>query len=66
LHHELAGLPSPAMQQKGTLVVAHFPHETMRDPASPYLTAAIHDVPRDDPGLLRRLSEGYKIQLPIG
>jgi hypothetical protein len=54
------------MQQKGALVVAHFPHETMRDPASPYLTTATHDVPRDDPGLLRRLSEGYKVQLPIG
>jgi predicted ATP-grasp superfamily ATP-dependent carboligase len=66
LHHQLAGLPPLAMQQKGTLFVAHYPHETMRDPASPYLTAAIHDVPWDDPGLLRRLSEGYKVQLPIG
>lgn len=65
LHHQLAGLPQLPMQQKGTLIVAHFPHEMMRDPASPYLTAAIHDVPRDDPGLLRRLSEGYGVQLPI-
>jgi predicted ATP-grasp superfamily ATP-dependent carboligase len=64
LHHQLAGLPSPAMQQAGTLVVAHFPQETLRDPASPYLTAAIHDVPRDDPGLLQRLSQGHRIQLP--
>lgn len=64
LHHQLAGLPSLPMQQKGTLVVAHFPHETLRDPASPYLTAAIHDVPRDDPGLLQRLSQGHRIQLP--
>jgi hypothetical protein len=48
------------------LVVAHFPHEALRDPASPYLTAAIYDVPRDDPGLLRRLSQRHGIQLPAG
>jgi predicted ATP-grasp superfamily ATP-dependent carboligase len=66
LHHQLAGLPSLSMRQKGTLVVAHFPYEALRDPASPYLTAALHDVPRDDPGLLRRLSQMHKIPLPIG
>jgi predicted ATP-grasp superfamily ATP-dependent carboligase len=66
LRHQLAGLPPPSMQQKETLVVALFPQEMLRDPASPYLTAAIHDVPRADPGLLRLLSARYKIQLPIG
>jgi hypothetical protein len=33
--------------------VALFPQEWMRDPASPYLTAAFHDVPWDDPALIR-------------
>ena len=66
LHRQLAGLPPLSMQQKETLIVAHFPHEALRDPASPYLTAAIYDVPRDDPGLLRRLSQRHRIQLPVG
>jgi len=66
LRRQLAGLPPLSMQQKETLIVAHFPHEALRDPASPYLTAAIYDVPRDDPGLLRRLSQRHRIQLPVG
>jgi predicted ATP-grasp superfamily ATP-dependent carboligase len=33
--------------------VALFPQEWMRDPASPYLTSAFHDVPWDDPALIR-------------
>ena len=35
-----------------TLIVAKFPNEWMRDPASPYLRTAYHDVPWDDPDLL--------------
>jgi hypothetical protein len=65
LHRQLAGLPSLPMQQKGTLVIAHFPYEALRDPASSYLTSAIHDVPWDDSGLLRRLSQVHNIPLPI-
>lgn len=38
-------------------VVALFPQEWMRDPASPYLTAAFHDVPWDDPALIRAWME---------
>jgi hypothetical protein len=32
--------------------VAIFPREWQRDPSSPYLTSAHHDVPWDDPGVL--------------
>jgi hypothetical protein len=33
-------------------LVAIFPREWRRDPSSPYLTCAHHDVPWDDPGVL--------------
>ena len=35
--------------------VALFPNEWARDPTSPYLTEAFHDVPDDDPALLQAL-----------
>jgi hypothetical protein len=38
-------------------VVALFPQEWMRDPTSPYLTTAFHDVPWDDPALIRAWME---------
>jgi hypothetical protein len=34
-------------------IVAFFPREWQRDPASPYLTSGHHDVPWDDPAVLR-------------
>lgn len=34
-------------------VVALFPQEWLRDPASPHLKTAFHDVPWDDPALIR-------------
>jgi predicted ATP-grasp superfamily ATP-dependent carboligase len=37
--------------------VALFPQEWMRDPASPYLTTAFHDVPWDDPALIQSWME---------
>ena len=33
--------------------IALFPREWLRDPASPWLTQAYHDVPWDDPEVLR-------------
>ncbi len=33
--------------------IALFPHEWLRDPASPYLRSGYHDVPQDEPELLR-------------
>jgi hypothetical protein len=41
-------------------VVALFPQEWMRDPASPYLTNAFHDVPWDDPALIRAWMESQQ------
>ncbi|HSM94463.1 MAG TPA: ATP-grasp domain-containing protein [Rhizomicrobium sp.] len=38
-------------------VVALFPQEWMRDPASPYLVTAFHDVPWDDPALIHAWME---------
>lgn len=43
-----AGMRPPVMSD----TVAIFPREWQRDPASPYLAAAHHDVPWDDPGVL--------------
>ena len=34
-------------------VIALFPQEWARDPSSPYLKSAFHDIPWDDPDLLR-------------
>ncbi|HTW34526.1 MAG TPA: ATP-grasp domain-containing protein [Rhizomicrobium sp.] len=40
----------------GTDVVAFFPREMRRDPASPYLREGYHDIPRDDPAVLRAVA----------
>jgi hypothetical protein len=42
---------APKITDKDT--IALFPQEWMRDPASPFLQSAYHDVPWDEPGLLR-------------
>ena len=39
----------------GNDVVAFFPREMRRDPASPYLREGYHDIPRDDPAVLRAM-----------
>jgi len=36
-------------------LVAFFPREMRRDPASPYLGAGHHDIPRDDPAVLNAM-----------
>jgi ATP-grasp domain len=36
-------------------VVVFFPREMRRDPASPYLRSGYHDIPRDDPEVLRAM-----------
>jgi hypothetical protein len=33
-------------------LIAHFPKELARDPDSPYVVSAYHDVPADDPMLV--------------
>jgi carbamoyl-phosphate synthase large subunit len=39
--------------------VALFPGEYLRDPASPYLTSAFHDVPWEDQALMKALAPQY-------
>lgn len=58
LRNHLAGEPPlpPATAPPG-LIVAHFPAESWRDQRSPYLTSAFHDVPADDPELLKCLRQ---------
>lgn len=56
LYCRLARQRPPPMKPGPELVVAHFPQEWLRDPDSPFLTKSFHDVPADDPGLMRRLS----------
>jgi len=54
LHAGLAGLPvKPPASASRDLVVAHFPKEMWRDSRSPYLAPEFHDVPLDDPELMR-------------
>ena len=56
LYCRLTGQPAPRLRSGVQLVVAHYPQESLRDPASPYLTGSFHDVPEDDPNLMRWLS----------
>ena len=46
--------PDPIVGRAG-VTVALFPNERERDPASPSLLTALHQVPWDDPELLARL-----------
>jgi hypothetical protein len=43
--------PAPKLTDKDT--IALFPQEWMRDPASPFLQSGYHDVPWDEPELIR-------------
>jgi hypothetical protein len=60
LHHHLAGIEIPAPSAPRQEVVAHFPNEWRRDPQSPYLLNAHHDVPWDDPGLLGKMVREWR------
>jgi predicted ATP-grasp superfamily ATP-dependent carboligase len=54
------GAPPPADQQRLPPItgpIAVFPTEWLRDPASPYLVQAHHDVPWDEPELIRGLMQ---------
>ena len=54
LYAQLAGTPprtTPATIDQDVIVM--FPGEWHRDPASPYLRSAYHDVPWDEPGLIQ-------------
>jgi hypothetical protein len=53
--------PGPERIGRAGVRVALFPGELARDPASPFLASALHDVPWDDPPLLARLAEGRRM-----
>jgi hypothetical protein len=42
--------------------IALFPQEWLRDPKSPHLASAYHDVPWDDPALLHALIGRQAVQ----
>ncbi len=62
LHSAVSGeciRPTATLTEKGT--IALFPQEWMRDPNSSYLKSAYHDVPWEEPGLLRAcILSGHK------
>ena len=54
LFSALSGLPvSPSARVTEENTIALFPQEWIRDPASPFLQSAYHDVPWDKPELIR-------------
>jgi hypothetical protein len=54
LYSVLSGQPiSPAPKVTEENTIALFPQEWIRDPASPFLQSAYHDVPWDKPELIR-------------
>ena len=44
--------------------VALFPQELRRDPRSPHVSRAFHDVPLDDPALLQAFQRHYHLRMP--
>jgi hypothetical protein len=54
LYSALSGEPlRPAKKVTDNDTITLFPQEWMRDPASPFLTSGYHDVPWEEPELLR-------------
>ncbi len=51
--------PRPRLESD---LVALFPQEWMREPASPYLTSGFHDVPWDDPSVLTAVIESRELK----
>jgi ATP-grasp domain len=52
--------PSPKVTEKDT--IALFPQEWIRDPESPFLRTAYHDVPWEEPDLIRDCVSNHKKQ----
>jgi predicted ATP-grasp superfamily ATP-dependent carboligase len=66
--HMSGGDVTRALTPRGGDTVALFPQEWSRDPHSPFLQSAYHDVPWDDPSLLRAYVDGFsgKVSSPKG
>jgi carbamoylphosphate synthase large subunit len=61
LYAAVTGQPvQPAAKLTDKEVIALFPQEWMRDPASPFLQSGYHDVPWDEPELLRACAGSRK------
>lgn len=54
-------LPGPRVTENDTIALC--PHEWLRDPNSPYLQSAYHDVPWEEPDLVAACGHG---RLPLG
>lgn len=57
---------SPVTNAAREPTVAIFPQEWLRDPQSPALQDVLHDVPWDDPHLLKAIVSRHPIAEPIG
>jgi hypothetical protein len=53
LHQQITGVPARRRQPISDEKVALFPHEWLRDAASEHLQSSFHDVPWDEPDLVR-------------
>jgi len=54
LHAAMAGAPAaPAKRISGKTIIALFPQEWSRDPGSEFLASGFHDVPWQEPGLVK-------------
>ncbi|HVY18654.1 MAG TPA: ATP-grasp domain-containing protein [Bauldia sp.] len=66
LAERIDGAPHAPRPQPASDLIALFPQEWMRDPASPYLTTAFHDVPWDDPSVLTAVIGSRELKAVIG
>ncbi|HEV2693163.1 MAG TPA: hypothetical protein VG347_09740 [Verrucomicrobiae bacterium] len=64
LHAGLTETPVPPPALENGWLVAHFPAELWRDPHSPHLASAFHDVPVDDPNLWAALKQAVPSRRP--
>jgi hypothetical protein len=67
LGHAFAGWPAPSPGPRDAEeTVIHFPQEWLRDPRSSYFGTAFHDVPWDEPDLVRAILGDRPAPVPEG
>jgi hypothetical protein len=57
----VARMPAPRREAIANDVVAFFPNEWQRDPMSAYLTSGFHNVPWDDPAVLKQCFDALPV-----